>query len=365
MVSATATILIMAGGTGGHVFPALAVAEDLRGRGHAVHWLGTRQGIEHDVVPREGFPIAYLSVKGLRGKGWLGWLLAPGRLLYALAQALQICLRIRPHAVLGMGGFVTGPGGVASWILRRPLVIHEQNAIPGMTNRWLALFASRVLQAFPNSFKPQRHALVTGNPVRSRILDIGTPAQRYHARQDSLHVLIIGGSLGAQALNELVPAALAILEPSQRPQVWHQAGRNRDVLTQQRYNELQVTARVAPFINDMSEAYAWADLVICRAGAMTVSELSNVGLASVLVPFPFAVDDHQTANARVLADAGAAIVLQQRELNAEVLAAQLRDLFAQGRAGLLAMAQAAQRQARPDATYVVAEQVLEVIHDAG
>lgn len=358
----TSNILIMAGGTGGHVFPALAVAQELRGRGHQVHWLGTRHGLESDVVPRAGFPIEYLSVKGLRGKGVIGWLLAPGRLLLALTQALRICARLRPQAVLGMGGFVTGPGGVASWLLHRPLVIHEQNAIPGMTNRWLSHFATRVLQAFPGSFTPQRHAVVTGNPVRHGILNITTPAQRYHSRQGALQVLIIGGSLGAQALNEMVPAAVSQLEPAVRPMIWHQTGKQREQSTQQRYADFGVSARVVPFITDMAEAYAWADVVICRAGAMTISELSNVGLASILVPFPFAVDDHQTANARVLADAGAARLVQQRDLTPALLASHLRELISQGRSQLLVMAAAAQRQSKPDATNVVADHVVEVMH---
>jgi UDP-N-acetylglucosamine--N-acetylmuramyl-(pentapeptide) pyrophosphoryl-undecaprenol N-acetylglucosamine transferase len=362
MVTTTANILIMAGGTGGHVFPALAVAQDLRGRGHQVHWLGTRQGLESDVVPREGFPIEYLSVKGLRGKGVVGWLLAPGRLLLALTQAVRICARLRPQAVLGMGGFVTGPGGLASWLLRRPLVIHEQNAIPGLTNRWLSHFATRVLQAFPGSFAPQRHAIVTGNPVRHGILNIKAPAQRYHSRQDALHVLIIGGSLGAQALNEMVPAAMAQLEPALRPLIWHQTGKHRDLSTQQRYADFGVSARVVPFITDMAEAYGWADVVICRAGAMTISELSNAGLAAILVPFPFAVDDHQTANAQVLADAGAALVLQQRELTPALLAQHLREFISQGRSRLLAMAEAAQRLGKPAATKMVADHVVEVMH---
>ncbi len=363
MVTNSATILVMAGGTGGHVFPALAVAQDLRGRGHKVHWLGTRHGMENDIVPREGFPIEYLSVKGLRGKGIMGWLLAPGRLLLALTQAIRICVRLQPHAVLGMGGFVTGPGGLASWLLRRPLLIHEQNAIPGLTNRWLALFANRVLQAFPGSFKSQRHAVVTGNPVRHGILTIAATAQRYQARQDALHLLVIGGSLGAQALNDMVPAALAQLDVDLRPIVWHQAGKQKDQATQARYNEFKVPARVVPFITDMAEAYSWADIIICRAGAMTISELSNVGLAAVLVPFPLAVDDHQTANAHVLADAGAALLLQQRDLTPQLLASQMRELFSQGRPRLLAMAEAARKLAKPDATKVVADHVVEVMHD--
>lgn len=353
-------ILIMAGGTGGHVFPALAVAQEFRSRGHTVHWLGTRHGLEAEVVPREGFPIAFISVKGLRGKGLLGWLLAPLRLLLALWQALGVCWHMRPAVVLGMGGFVTGPGGVACRLLRRPLVIHEQNAIPGLTNRWLARIATRVLEAFPGSFPASRHARATGNPVRQQITGVAPPAQRYLARHDAIHLLVIGGSLGAKALNETVPAAIAQLDVALRPVIWHQAGKQKDIQTKQYYSALQVEARVMPFISDMAEAYAWADIVICRAGAMTISELSNVGLAAILVPFPFAVDDHQTANARILVEAGAALLLPQDRMDATTLASHLRDLFTQGRSRLQVMAEAAHRLATPDATMRVAEACLEV-----
>lgn len=363
MVTNSANILIMAGGTGGHVFPALAVAQDLRGRGHHVYWLGTRQGLESDVVSREGFPINFISVKGLRGKGMLGWLLAPARLLLALTQALQVCRRIQPRVVLGMGGFVTGPGGVASWLLRRPLVVHEQNAIPGLTNRLLAKIATRVLQAFPGSFAESQKLHTTGNPVRERITALPPPAQRYGARQDAIHLLIIGGSLGAQVLNETVPAALAQLDPSLRPVVRHQTGKNKEADTQRRYQQSGVDAQVTSFIADMAEAYAWADLVICRSGAMTISELSVAGLAAILVPFPFAVDDHQTANARLLQAAGAAQLLPQSEMTTDTLAKQLQNILQQGRGQLLKMAQAAHHLGQPDATRVVAQHCLELIRD--
>lgn len=363
MVTNAANILIMAGGTGGHVFPALAVAQDLRGQGHHVYWLGTQHGLESDVVPREGFPINYISVKGLRGKGMIGWLFAPARLLLALTQAMQICRRIQPKVVLGMGGFVTGPGGVASWLLRRPLIIHEQNAIPGLTNRMLAQIATRVLQAFPNSFNASHKLHTTGNPVRERITSLPPPAQRYRARHDAIHLLIIGGSLGAQVLNETIPAALAQLEPTLRPIVRHQTGKNKEADTTARYRDAGVDAEVTTFISDMAEAYAWADLVICRAGAMTVSELSAVGLAAILVPFPFAVDDHQTANARLLQSADAAILFPQSQLSAESLAKQLVQLFQQGRRKLQQMAEAAHQLGQPNATHVVAQHCLEIMRD--
>lgn len=353
---------MMAGGTGGHVFPALAVAQQMREQGMTVHWLGTHAGLEAKLIPQAGFAIDFISIKGLRGKGVLGWLLAPLRILLAVSQALKICLRLKPNVVLGMGGFVTGPGGLASWFLHKPLVIHEQNAIPGMTNRWLAKLAKRVLQAFPDSFVPQAKVFHTGNPVRSGILKLGKPAQRYAERNGPIRVLVIGGSLGAQALNECVPAALAGIGSELRPQVWHQSGRGKLVSTQQAYDSQQVDARLMEFIDDMDTAYAWADLLICRAGAMTVSEISNVGVASILVPYPHAVDDHQTANARYLADAGAAILIQQVELNPQRLAKELATMLQAGRTHLLEMANKALALARPQATEDVIRHCLEVAH---
>ncbi len=362
MVNAKTTVLVMAGGTGGHVFPALAVAEQMRAQGIVVHWLGTRAGLEAQLIPQAGFTIDFISIKGLRGKSVLGWLLAPLRILIAVSQALQICLRLKPNVVLGMGGFVTGPGGLASWLLHRPLVVHEQNAIPGMTNRYLAKLARRVLQAFPNSFAQQHKVYHTGNPVRSSILNIAKPEQRYTERSGPLRILIIGGSLGAQALNECVPQALASLDFKARPQVWHQSGRNKLASTQQAYVTHQVEARLVEFINDMDAAYAWADLLICRAGAMTVSEISNVGIASILVPYPHAVDDHQTANARYLSQAGAAILIQQVDLTPQRLAIELSKLIEGGRTLLLDMANKALDLAKPHATDDVIRHCLEVAH---
>ncbi|MBI1422757.1 MAG: undecaprenyldiphospho-muramoylpentapeptide beta-N-acetylglucosaminyltransferase [Gammaproteobacteria bacterium] len=356
------TVLVMAGGTGGHVFPALAVAQQMRAQGISVHWLGTHAGLEARVIPQAGFAIDYIRIKGLRGKSILGWLLAPLRILIAVTQALQVCLRLKPNVILGMGGFVTGPGGIAAWLLRRPLVIHEQNAIPGMTNRWLAKLAKRVLEAFPHSFAMQDKVHHTGNPVRAGILNIAKPAQRYGEREGALRVLIVGGSLGAQALNECVPQALARLDTGLRPQVWHQTGRGKLTGTQQLYFEQRIDAKLVEFIDDMDAAYAWADLLICRAGAMTVSEISNVGIASILVPYPHAVDDHQTANARFLSQAGAAILIQQVELTAQRLADELTTLLQGGRAHLLAMANKAVALACPHATDDVIRHCLEVAH---
>ena len=361
MVAAN-NILIMAGGTGGHVFPALAVARYLRNEGVEVTWLGTRRGLEARVVPEAGFPIEYISITGLRGRGFLGWLLAPIRLSAALWQALQVCLRCRPGVVLGLGGFVTGPGGVAAWLLRRPLVIHEQNAIAGLTNRLLSRLARRVLEAFPGSFPQSIKTEQTGNPIRADICDLPIPKSRMAAHQAELRILVIGGSLGAQALNEVLPQAVSLLPLENRPAIWHQAGQNKDAATRDAYAMVNVEARVEPFIADMAEAYAWADLVICRAGALTISELAAAGLGAILVPYPHAVDDHQTRNALYLTEAGAARLILQSELSPELLANVLRDLLNGGRDGLIKMAIEARRLAKPEATRQVAEACLEVMH---
>ncbi len=349
-------VLIMAGGTGGHVFPALAVAEELRARGVEVVWLGTRRGLEAQVVPPTGIPLEWVSIGGLRGKSALTWLWAPFRLLRATGQALAVILRRRPMAVLGMGGFVTGPGGFVTWLLRLPLVIHEQNAVAGFTNRLLAPLASRVLEAFPATFSNK--ATHTGNPVRANIAQLPLPEQRFTARSGALRLLVLGGSLGARALNETLPPALAGM--AMRPEVWHQSGTKLIDEARAAYQSAGVSARVEPFIADMAEAYGWADLVVCRAGALTIAELAAAGVGAILVPYPHAVDDHQTRNAAHLAEAGAAQVIQQRELNAERLREMISGL--DDRARLLAMAQAARAHAMPDATRVVADQCMEAAH---
>jgi len=350
-------ILIMAGGTGGHVFPALAVADELRSRGVEVVWLGTRRGLEADVVPRANIEIFFINVSGLRGKGALGWLLAPVKLMYALWQGLSIVRRLKPAAVLGMGGFVTGPGGLAAWLLRKPLLIHEQNAISGLTNRLLVPLASIVMEAFPKSIAPGK-AVHTGNPVRADI------ASLFETKKDSvtagagekLHLLIVGGSLGAQALNDVVPRALTAFPANERPNIWHQTGKKNIDAAKAIYEQCGVEARVEPFIDDMGDAYRWADLVICRAGAMTVAELAIAGIASVLVPYPFAVDDHQTANASYLSNNNAAVLVQQNDLNVEMLRELLKTL---NRETLQKMAQAARGLALPEATKMVANRCLE------
>ena len=352
-----ARLMIMAGGTGGHVFPALAVAREMRERGWDVDWMGTPDSFESRTVPSQGFPLHTISAYRLRGQGVVGLLLAPFRLLRAMGQAGKVLRRRRPQVVLGMGGFVTGPGGLMSWLLGIPLVIHEQNTIPGLTNRWLAKIAVRVLEAFPGSFPASADARETGNPVRVDILAVAPPEQRLAGRTGPVRVLIVGGSLGALALNQQLPPALARQETEM--EIRHQAGRGKAEATRSLYRELVLEARVSEFIEDMAEALAWADLVICRAGALTVSELAAVGVASVLVPYPHAVDDHQTRNAEYLVAAGAALLQPQAEIETHTLAEKLGRLLG-SRDRLLEMARAARAQARPEATRAVADACEEV-----
>jgi UDP-N-acetylglucosamine--N-acetylmuramyl-(pentapeptide) pyrophosphoryl-undecaprenol N-acetylglucosamine transferase len=343
------TVLIMAGGTGGHVFPALALARLLRAASHDVVWLGTRKGLEARVVPADGFPIEWLSMSGLRGKGAATLLLAPFKLLQSLWQALGVMRRRRPSLVVGFGGFVTGPGGVAAWLTRRPLLIHEQNAVAGYSNRMLAHIARRVLSAFPKAFPPGVNDQVVGNPVRAEIVAQDPPALRFARREGALRLLVVGGSLGASRLNAVVPFAVAQLaQAGITLHVRHQAGERGIDAARAAYAEAKAGAEVSPFIDDMARAYADADLVICRAGALTVSELAAVGVASILVPFPAAVDDHQTRNAQFLVREGAAVLIADRDLTAEKLAGTLRELCA-GRGKLLAMAERARLVARPRA----------------
>jgi UDP-N-acetylglucosamine--N-acetylmuramyl-(pentapeptide) pyrophosphoryl-undecaprenol N-acetylglucosamine transferase len=351
-----ARILIMAGGTGGHVFPALAVAHYLTERGHQVSWLGTQRGMEAELVPANGFEIDTISIAGLRGNGLLGWLAAPLRISRAIIQALGVMRRRRPQAVLGMGGFVTGPGGVAARLSGRPLLIHEQNAIAGLTNRLLSRIANRVLEAFPKTFSGLKVSH-TGNPVRSDIAALASPEQRFTGREGPMRLLVVGGSLGALALNEMIPQALATMPKEQRPEVHHQCGKRHFDVTSAAYEKAGVDGEVMPFIDDMAAQYEWADLVICRAGALTVSELALAGVASILVPYPYAVDDHQTANGCFLVEQGAAQLVQQRDLTAESLAEMLNGFcgdLVEGRKQLLAMAGNARRLATPEATAEVA-----------
>ncbi|MFO1426977.1 MAG: undecaprenyldiphospho-muramoylpentapeptide beta-N-acetylglucosaminyltransferase [Steroidobacteraceae bacterium] len=342
------SVLIMAGGTGGHVFPALALARALRERSFQVVWLGTRLGIEARLVPAAGIEVEWISIGGLRGKGMATLAAAPFRLLRALWQSLAVMRRRRPEVVVGLGGFVTGPGGLAAWLARRPLVIHEQNAVAGFTNRVLARFARSVLEAFPGSFGGGGAARTIGNPVRREFFALPEPQARYAARSGAARILVVGGSQGAARLNAVVPQALALLADLGL-EVRHQAGERWIESARAAYTGAGVHAEVVPFIDDIAAAYGWADLVICRSGALTVSELAAAGVAAVLVPFPAAVDDHQTRNARFLVEAGAAELLPEGELEAAALAQRLRRLCGE-RAALLRMAANARRLARPQAT---------------
>lgn len=345
-------IAIMAGGTGGHVFPALAVARWLADAGYRIIWIGNKTGMEAELVPKEGFEMQWLSFSGLRGKGLVAKLLLPYRLLVAFAQAIAIINRIKPKAVVGFGGYISFPAGMMAVLLGKSLLLHEQNAIAGLSNKVLARVADRVLTAFPNTLPG---AQWSGNPVRQEITRLAPPAERYAGREGPLRILVVGGSLGAQALNQVVPRALALIAQEARPQVTHQSGAKNIEALRAEYAQAKVDATTFAFIDNMASALAAADLVVCRAGAMTVAEIACAGVAALFVPFPFAVDDHQTANARFLADAGGALLVQQRDLNAEGLAATLRELT---RAKCVELAAKARSLAKPDATAVVGKAVL-------
>ncbi len=354
----TRPILVMAGGTGGHVYPALAVARALQASSRDVVWLGTHRGLESRVVPAAGIDIEWISVKGLRRKGALALLIAPLQIGWALLQSLGVILRRRPAAVLGMGGFVSGPGGVAAWLTRRPLVIHEQNAAAGLTNRLLARLARVVLQAFPGSFNSSVNAETVGNPVREDIAAIAAPADRYGHRQGPLRLLVLGGSQGALALNRAVPAALAQLAAELRPVVRHQCGERTLDTARQAYADTGIDVELLPFIEDMAGAYAWADLVVCRAGALTIAELCAAGLPALFVPYPAAVDDHQTANAGPMTRAGAAAIIQEAELTPALLADLLRE-WLKSREALLVRAEKARALASPNALHRITELCLQ------
>jgi UDP-N-acetylglucosamine--N-acetylmuramyl-(pentapeptide) pyrophosphoryl-undecaprenol N-acetylglucosamine transferase len=346
------TLLIMAGGTGGHIFPGLAVAEQARAAGWQVVWMGARGGMEERLVPRHGYAAAWIRARAARGKGLLQKLLLPANLLFSFWESARHIRRIRPDVVLGLGGYVAFPGGMMASLLGRPLALHEQNAIPGLANRVLAGVSDKVMVAFPQAL---RGAEWTGNPVRADIAAIAPPEARFARRAGPLRLLIVGGSLGAQALNETVPHALARL--GERPVVVHQSGEKHLQSLRSHYAAAGVQGELVAFIDDMACRYAEADLVICRAGAVTIAELSAGGMASVLVPFPHAVDDHQTANARFLAERGAAILLPQAELSAERLAQLIGSM---DRARLLQMARAARALGKPEAARVVAERCMEL-----
>jgi UDP-N-acetylglucosamine--N-acetylmuramyl-(pentapeptide) pyrophosphoryl-undecaprenol N-acetylglucosamine transferase len=353
--------MVMAGGTGGHVYPALAVAHEMQSRGWEVFWLGTRNGLEARVVPQAGFDMVWLSMSGLRGNGVIRLLLTPLMLLRAFFQSLKAILARRPDVVLGMGGYTAFPGGMMASLLGKPLIIHEQNSIAGLTNRILACLADYVLTAFPSAFKGEKDKPIpcrrvdsrwVGNPVRSEIAHLVEEEDRYAGREGPLRLLVVGGSLGASALNTLLPNALALIPAAQRPEVVHQSGRQHQEILKRNYEAAGVHADTRDFIEDMASLYEWCDLAVCRAGAITIAELACAGVPAVLVPFPFAVDDHQTTNAAFLSDAGAAWLMQQKELSAEQLAALLNGL---NRQTLVEMSRRAQALARPDSTRVVAD----------
>jgi UDP-N-acetylglucosamine--N-acetylmuramyl-(pentapeptide) pyrophosphoryl-undecaprenol N-acetylglucosamine transferase len=348
------TVMIMAGGTGGHVFPGLAVADRLREAGWRVIWLGSRAGMESRLVPARGYEMAWVDFSGLRGKGPIAFALLPLRLLRAFWQSAMALVRHRPDVVLGLGGYVSFPGGMMAVLLAKPLAIHEQNSVAGLANKVLAGIADRVLAGFPGALAKAR---VVGNPVRSEIAALESPETRYASREGPLRLLVVGGSLGAKALNDTLPLALAQMPADQRPHVVHQSGTQHATALVEAYNNAGVQAETPAFIEDMAAAYAQADLVVCRAGALTVAELAAAGVASVLVPFPHAVDDHQTSNARYLSEAGAAVLLPQRQLSAEGLASLLTGMTRQR---LREMAIAARKLALPDATTHVARECMEL-----
>jgi UDP-N-acetylglucosamine--N-acetylmuramyl-(pentapeptide) pyrophosphoryl-undecaprenol N-acetylglucosamine transferase len=344
--------MIMAGGTGGHIFPALAVAEHLRAHGWNIVWVGVRGGMEERLIPQRGYAMSWVRFSGIRGKGLLATALLPLNLLVAFWQTARAIFAHRPDVVLGMGGYVSFPGAMMASLFNRPLAIHEQNSVAGLANRVLAKLADRVLTTFPNAFGEATAVIWTGNPVRQEIVAMSPPENRYAARAGQLRVLIVGGSQGAQVLNTVVPEALALMAPAARPRVVHQAGGAYHEAVRARYRDRGVGAEVLPFIDDMAGRYAETDLIVCRAGATTVAEIAAAGVASVLVPYPYSVDDHQTLNARFLADRGAALLIAQSELTAQWLANVLSSVT---RERLLAMGQAARSAGKPEATRSVAQ----------
>lgn len=352
------TILIMAGGTGGHVFPGLAVAEYLKQAGWRVVWLGTEGGMETRLVPGRGHDLEIIRFSGLRGKGFVTWLTLPLRLLIAFWQSARVILNARPDVVLGMGGYPAFPGGMMASLLGKPLLIHEQNSIPGLVNKILARVADKVLLGFPGAIRDGRKVVFSGNPVRQEITEVEAPEKRYGIRQGQLRLLVIGGSLGAQALNTVVPQALRLIPERGRPSITHQTGLRHLEAVRKSYAEMEVEGDLFPFIENMAARYAECDLVVCRAGALTIAELTAAGVASVLVPFPYAVDDHQTFNARFLSDRNAAVLVPQHELTPQYLA-ELLSAFT--RKQLMEMAIRARQLAKPDSTRFVADACMEIV----
>lgn len=352
-------VMIMAGGTGGHVFPALAVADQLRAANASVAWLGTQRGIESDLVPAAGIVLNCIDIEGIRGRGLSALLKAPLLLWRSIRQASTVLSDFQPQVVLGMGGFASGPGAVAARLKGIPIVIHEQNSVAGTTNKLVSRIAQRVMQGFPNVFAKGEWC---GNPVRPSIANLAAPQQRLAGREGPARLLVLGGSRGALAINKLLPAALALIEPSQRPQVRHQTGKLHCDETQTLYAAAGVSAEVVPFIAEMDQAYGWADFAICRAGALTVAELTSAGLGSLLIPFPFAIDDHQTVNGQLLVDQGAALMQAQDDLTAASLAEQISAVCGDSERRLQ-MAINARKLAKAGAAERVADVCLELAHD--
>ncbi len=354
------TLLVMAGGTGGHIFPGIAVAEHLKAQGWHIHWLGTAKRMEADLVPQHGFEISFINIAGLRNKNWQEWLKTPFKLLQSVMQSMAVIKQVKPDVVLGMGGYASAPGGFAAWLLRKPLVLHEQNAVAGMSNRFLANFASKVLSAFPGAFKKSINYQVVGNPLRSAIVALEQKIPEQPA--SSKKVLVVGGSLGAKILNDTVPQAMKQIK-LQNITVWHQTGKGNQVEVTKSYQEFglgEENIRVTEFIEDMAEAYQWADVVVCRAGALTVSELAMAAKPAIFVPLPHAVDDHQTKNAMYLVEKNAAKIIAQKEFNGTSLAQMLNSLFVSDKV-VQSMAKAAQDAAHADATLRVAKSCAELV----
>lgn len=357
-------VLMMAGGTGGHVYPALAVASELLARGYRVEWVGSARGLENRVVPAAGIHLHKLSVRGLRGKGLLDKVMGLISLLLASVQALWLVLHRAPGCVVGMGGYASGPAGVAAWLLRKPLLIHEQNAVAGTTNRMLAPIAARVAAGFPNAFASGVENVVLGNPVRAQLLQVRVEGAYRFDGERPLRLLVLGGSLGAQAINAALPQMLAELEETsaQNIEIWHQTGTAHiDHVLGLYGKKISPALRVVPFIEEMEEAYLWADLVVCRAGALTIAELAVVGRPAILVPLPQAIDDHQTANARALTEVGGAVLMPQTELDGVRLATLVQGLVSAPEK-LRAMAQASFEAAQPDAAQRVCDLCEELLH---
>jgi len=356
-------VLIMAGGTGGHVYPALAVAEYMRDQGVTLFWLGTRAGLEARVVPQNNIKLFTIYISGLRGKKISRWVIAPFTIIIAFIQSIRIILNIKPSAVIGMGGFVSGPGGIAAWLLRIPLYIHEQNSIAGLTNRLLSPFAKTIMQGFPGALHGEK-VITTGNPVRKDILESSNlPDQSINdSVKRPLRLLVLGGSLGAKVLNELLPKIMVGLSGDFSVELWHQTGRDHFDTTIAQYKEYKINGyKVVPYIENMAEAYSWADIVLCRAGALTISEISIMGIASILVPYPYAADDHQTTNARYLSDKGGTIIVPQSELN-EVKIVELLTRFNSERNLLVEMASSVRKLSFQNATRDIGNICMGTVH---